>query len=115
LATAGGGSITPFAGSAAKPANSLTVLSSANAGNTRAIRKLYRKGAFFAENAACARQYAGRQYLSITKAYSFHMRGKSVKITPKSAGARLAVDWRLAAPSFLALRPACRQIGQNNV
>jgi hypothetical protein len=86
-ATTGGGSTTTFAGSAATIANSLTVQSSVSAGNTRASEKLYRKGAFIAQNAACARRYAGRQGLSIAGGYLSHTRGNGINFTPKGAGA----------------------------
>jgi len=55
-----GGSITPFAGNAAASANSLSALSLSIARYTRASEKLYRKGAFFAENAARMRRRDGR-------------------------------------------------------
>jgi hypothetical protein len=85
-AVTGGGSITLFAGNAAILANSLTALPSVNAGNTRANEKLYRKGALFAENAACTRRYAGRQGLSITGGNRFNTQGKKAEKHTQSAG-----------------------------
>jgi len=55
-----GGNITPFAGNAAASANSLSALSLSIARYTRASEKLYRKGAFLAENAARMRRRDGR-------------------------------------------------------
>ena len=89
-----------FAGNASILANSLSVPPSANAGNMRASGKLYRKGAFFAENTACARRYAGRQGLSITGACIFNTREKSIKITPKGAGAGQSSFLTAAPPPF---------------
>jgi len=99
----GGGNITAFAGNASILASRVTAPLSANAGNMRASEKLYRKGAFFAEIIACARRYAGRRYVPITGACTFNTRGKGIKITPKSAGARQSSVDGCRAPLFLCL------------
>jgi len=56
----GGGNIISYAGNAAVNASKVFALSFTNAQNMRASENLYEKGACFADNAACARRYAGR-------------------------------------------------------
>jgi len=92
LAITGGGSIISCAGNAAMIASSHTALSFCIARNMRVNEKLCRYGACFADNAACVQQYAGREYLSITGAVLSNTRGKMLKIIPKNARARRAVN-----------------------
>jgi len=77
-----GGNITPSAGNATASANSLSALSLSIARYTRASEKLYRKGAFLAENAARMRRRDGRQCLCITGGNPLKTRGKGIKKQP---------------------------------